>query len=756
MDQSEFVGEFSPNEPINPSPIEGTPRQWQYRPGVNLNPPQAEQAVSHEYLRKIATEYDLMARCLSRRKEELRSLKWSIQVRERKNKKQMYELQEKNAKAIRDIEEFFRHPEGYMSKVNGKWVRMPKTDYKSWLNAIVDDIFIVDAVALWARRKRNNELLSMERIAAETIKVLLANDGRLPEPPYPAYQQWVWGMPREQFTIEELIYRVYNPTNTSPYGVSIVQQVLAHIRLAMNNEKYIESYFKEGSIPEVLFSVPAEWDMQKVEQFAQYMNTRLKGNANALREFNPIPAGTAPVQVRPFSWDSTFVNWVASMTCCLLGVQPHEMGIVPQTSGLGGKSFGEIASDVHDKQTLFMCEFIQDLFSDIIKYHFGNDDLCFVFNDLLEREERERAEINQILINSGQKSIDQILIENGEEPEGINRILVVGDRVYFLPDLVAGSVKGSVAVNLGAIGGVPLPDDTFTHDVPLTQDAPNPDVETPNPNQTKDPSAKLDTSHTEAPEENKSKPAQPPRARAGTPNGPTINTVKKTLVADTTKKANDEKRETHEFELIFVAAFLRLMRQRNWSPSMITADMVKSAFTLDSSQIHQLSQALYTLKQDTFLESYNTMARDEDEQLITSLPPSVSMELRQDANRTAQEIVNTYHDELTAQHAKLVAAGVLGKQLYNSLKQWLSDRNSWKGQSIAMTEVSRPWNLGVFAFDRAMNRTDARQYIVSPGSGKCTTCQTMIANGPYTYSEAMSLPIPAHPNCIHFITSESI
>jgi hypothetical protein len=764
LTQSTFNGEFSPGEPLKEAPIAGTPRLNIYPTGINLTPPQAEKRISYEYLRKISREYDLLARCLSRRKEEIANLHWSIQPRERTNKKRMREIQEKYADDIKMITEFFEHPEGYMDKVNGKWVRFPVTDYQYWMNAALDDLYVIGAMAIYPRRKKNGELLSLERIQADTIKILRGIDGRPPLPPEPAFQQWIHGVPRENFTLRELVYRVYNPTNDNPYGYSLVEQILAHVQMAQKSEKYIDSYFSEGSIPEILFQVPAEWTQQQIEEFAAYMNARLKGNPNALREFNPIPGGTKPIELRPFQWDSKFVNWVATMTCVLCGVQPHEMGIVPQESGLGGKSFGEMASDIHDKQTTWVAQFLQNLFTDIIKYHFGNDELCFVFDHLLEKEEKERAEINEILIRTGQKSIDQILVENGEQPEGINRFFQAGDRLYGLPDLLALSTKGSVAVNLGQIGGIPMPDDTFTEDVQITQNAPgsSPDVVTPNPNQSKDPSAKLDTSHTEAPEENKSKPPKPPKQPKGTsyPTGPTVNTVrKKTVVADVVKDTQDDKereRETHELELMFLAAFYRIFKRVAYTNAMLNNHLVLAAFAMTPQQRQALYDALYTLKRDVYIESYNTYAREHGLHTISSLDAKTDAAIRADVAKSVDSIASTYMSDLQSVYDSLVASGVSSpRELLDKLNDWLKQRNRWKGKQIVLSEISKPWNDAILAVDKRVGVSDERHYIVQPDTCVCNVCREMVANNPYTYEEAMNLPIPAHPGCVHFITSVS-
>jgi hypothetical protein len=749
--------QFGPSNPLPTSPLgEGEPRQYQYPPAFNVRSPQADRRVDTEVLRLLARNYDLLARCLSRRKEEIRTLHWSIQPRERRNKKRMREIQEKYADDIKKLTELFRHPEAAMLKSDNKFIRFPIVDYQTWITALLDDLFIVDSLAIVPRTKLNGELLSLERIQSDTIKVLLDDTGRLPTDG-PAYQQWLHGMPRWNFKFNELIYRVYHPVNDSPYGYSLVEQILGHIQLAMRNEAFITSYFTDGSIPPQLFTVPESWSVEQMLEFADIMNSRLSGNPKALREFNIVPNGTQKIDLKPFDYNDKWVHYVAVMTCVLCGVQPHEMGINGGENMLGGKSAGEIASEINDKQTMFMAEFIQSLFTDIIEYYWGNDELAFVFDHLLEKEERERAEINQILITSGQKSIDQVLVENGEEPEGINRFVALGDRIYFLPDLLAGSVKGGVAVNLGQVGGVKMPDDTFTEDLQITQDANNPDIETPNPNQSKDPSAKLDTSHTEAPDDGKPKPPPPPKQPKGTsyPTGPTVNTVKSSSADLAKASSNDNKnKDTHELETIFIAAYYSLFRRVPYDSTMLNPHMVLSAFSLTHSQRNRLYDALYNLKRDVYIESYNKYAREHGLQPIRDIDAHTDELIKRSTQHAVDSIAATYHDELERQYHKLLASGVDdARDMVDKLNTWLRQRNKYKAQQIATTEVSEPWNQAIFNIDHRLGITDDREYWVQPDACVCDNCQQIVNGNPYDYSTAVSLPIPNHPNCRHEIVS---
>ena len=57
-------------------------------------------------------------------------------------------------------------------------------------------------------------------IDGATIKPLIGEDGRAPEPPDPAYQQILKGVPAADFSVEELLYLPRNVRTHRLYGMS--------------------------------------------------------------------------------------------------------------------------------------------------------------------------------------------------------------------------------------------------------------------------------------------------------------------------------------------------------------------------------------------------------------------------------------------------------------------------------------------------------------------------------------------------------
>ncbi|RBP15896.1 hypothetical protein DFR50_107166, partial [Roseiarcus fermentans] len=54
---------------------------------------------------------------------------------------------------------------------------------------LLEDLLVIDAATIYPRFDRGGNLFSLDVIDGATIKPLIGDDGRAPEPPDPAYQQ---------------------------------------------------------------------------------------------------------------------------------------------------------------------------------------------------------------------------------------------------------------------------------------------------------------------------------------------------------------------------------------------------------------------------------------------------------------------------------------------------------------------------------------------------------------------------------------
>lgn len=446
--QGDPGAQLGPGAVPNTQPLGGDPRQYQYRPGWNIPGPSGEgRPIDASTLRLLADSYDLLRRCIEIRKNEIIALEWDIIPKER-TKKKSQALREQHAAKIAEIKAFFEFPEAYMTKEKGSWDRKGLKSFPSWLNALLEDHLVGDWMTIYPRRKMNGELLALERIDGSTIKPILGLDGRVPLPPNPAYTQWLHGRAAAQFTIEELIYAPRNVRNNSPYGFSPVEQVLVHINEALRYQMWTSAYFTDGSLPEGFFTAPEGWAVDQIREFNDYINAEMAGNQKALRQFHLIPYGSTYLSVKPFAFDDLFARYLIEKTCGLMDVQPIEVGFSPK-AGLGGAGFSEGQKEVGQRKSLRpTAKWLANILNDVIRHFFGVAELEFAWTALQDEDDAAHVETDKNRLFSGQATLDQLLMERGDEPVGMNTpIVVTGNQVLFLPDLLKGQEQGASALN---------------------------------------------------------------------------------------------------------------------------------------------------------------------------------------------------------------------------------------------------------------------------------------------------------------------
>ena len=249
-------GAFGPMAPIQPVPVDQPPpggqfpdaRLWQAPVGWNLpTQPGSEglKLASFAQLATIASKYNVARRAIELRKEEIAGLEWEIQLTTKAARayqgdhKAMRDFGERAAQATK----FFRHPDpDYF-------------DFQSFLKALLEEILVYDALCLVFRPKYGkglgrgllgSDLDSLSLVSGPTVRPLLNMHGGKPRPPAPAYQQFLYGVPRSdfqtvisgadiddygltgaevnQFRADTMLYLPLVPRRESPYGMPPIEQ----------------------------------------------------------------------------------------------------------------------------------------------------------------------------------------------------------------------------------------------------------------------------------------------------------------------------------------------------------------------------------------------------------------------------------------------------------------------------------------------------------------------------------------------------
>lgn len=426
--------QFGPGDapPAAPLDASGRPRTWPYRVGWNIpSQPGEGRPLPYQTLRDLARTYDLAYKCITIRADEVCALRFDIVAREADRRRARQVIQEQQEK-IAAIRRFFAHP-------------CPGYTWQSWLRKVLEDHFILDAVALYKWRTYGGQLYGLRPLDGATIKPLITVQGDIPQPPLAAYQQYLYGVARDSFTTDELIYAVKNRRNDSVYGFSAVEQFMWHVNLALRFERATLDFYTDGTLPEGVAIAPPNTSSQQLQELRQWWDGVMAGDTRALHKLQWVPAGTSFHLFKPWQFDEHFARWLVSVTCAAFDVMPQELGFEPAHGGLGGRGFAEEQSAVLRRKSIepltrWLCG---EILNPVIAEDFQAPELEASFGTAQDEEDvLQTAQARDFDLRNGTLSVDQVVEEAGGTPPGIGRLLVVGNQVLGEPDLITISKYG--------------------------------------------------------------------------------------------------------------------------------------------------------------------------------------------------------------------------------------------------------------------------------------------------------------------------
>jgi len=223
---------FGPQQPLAPqAPPEVKGRQYDYAFGANLNyVPRSEAAISFAELRALADALPLLRAVIETRKAQIAAQNFTVRQRAHAD------LPDASARIDQALALIMRPDR--------------RRSFGDWLRMLIEDMLVIDAATIYPRFTRAGKLYSLDIVDGATIKPLIGEDGRAPEPPDPVYQQVLHGVPAADFSADELLYLPRNLRAHKTYGMSPVEQIALTINIALRREAATLDYYRAGSVPE--------------------------------------------------------------------------------------------------------------------------------------------------------------------------------------------------------------------------------------------------------------------------------------------------------------------------------------------------------------------------------------------------------------------------------------------------------------------------------------------------------------------------
>ncbi|HEV2036896.1 MAG TPA: hypothetical protein VGU71_22320 [Candidatus Dormibacteraeota bacterium] len=332
-----------------------------------------------------------------------------------------------------------------------------------------------------------NEILYVRRNGqpawcGNTIKPMLDIRGGPPQPPNPAYQQFVWGLPRVdlislvmdarddtviqdaqrgfsysqaeflELTRDQLAYMPYHKRAWTAYGYSNVEQVIMVINVALKRLGWHLARFTDGDIPAMLVHTPETWTLDQVNKYEAQWHAMLAGDQGWKWRMKAIPGAIAAQELKPPVHDMTFDDYIDRAICAGFAVDPTEIGIEPK-GGLGGTGYMESQDDRRKRLTVGpVLRRFKRYFDGVHARRFGIPELEIRYDGLDIEDEATEHKIDIERVTRGTMTINGYLKKRGEptsdEPNADKLMLILSREVMRVED-----IGGPLDPNLQQPGG---------------------------------------------------------------------------------------------------------------------------------------------------------------------------------------------------------------------------------------------------------------------------------------------------------------
>ena len=382
---------FGPNQPLAPTAQDKTEgRGWDYPVGLNLRQTPRSTEVNPFYLmRSLADGYDLLRSVIETRKDQIKSFDWELVPTD----------EAVDAETLKDqiklVSDFLQCPDGEHA-------------WDDWLSMLVEDLLVIDAVAIYPALNKGGKVMSLELIDAATITRKINEDGRTPLPPDPAYQQVLHGVPANDLTRDQLIYMMRNPRTNRLYGFSPVEQIMMTVNIALRRQMSQLEFYTAGNVPEALAQTPETWTPKQVADFQLLWDSLNEGNTAQRRKMRFVPKLDNIVFPKHEMLKDEYDEWLARIVCFAFSIPPT--AFIKQNNRATGQQAAETAKE---EGLMPLMKWLQTKINFIVSRHLGHPELKFKWKMEANIDPLVQAQIDQILTSSRIKTPAEVREDMG-------------------------------------------------------------------------------------------------------------------------------------------------------------------------------------------------------------------------------------------------------------------------------------------------------------------------------------------------------
>jgi hypothetical protein len=451
VNESNWPSALQPVAPVGPPGSQVLFRPLQMGQNLQITP-RWDSRYSAAALQRLA-RYPLARICIENQKDNICSLEFKIQSTRKEGEPNedhsKRDLKDKNIGMLRDI-------------IADWWQR----DMRS----LLEDMFVLDAPATYLRRNGAGKISELRWVPGADIVVKVDDQGLVPmDGESVAYQQNWYGMPRINFTSNDLFY---SPRNIVPdcedksrasyfYGCSPTEQAAPWIETGMMRLEFVMRYYKDGSIPDAMQIVPPGIAPDTKSEAEEVINATLAGELGARRKFKLVQGFTEggkdqfifpKEKLLTDIFDELHIRQVAFA----YGTSAQRLlKAMNRASAVAGQDAAE------EEGTKPIVTWLKSYIDCIIQQKMGLRGYECIFDQSRENDPEIQSKIDDTYVNDGSMTRNEVRVARGmdrsSEPNADKLGIKVAAGVVFLD----GSSLGATSPEPAASGAKPNPDDAI-------------------------------------------------------------------------------------------------------------------------------------------------------------------------------------------------------------------------------------------------------------------------------------------------------
>ncbi|TVZ01262.1 hypothetical protein EAS64_33835 [Trebonia kvetii] len=413
------------------------PRQYQYPVAWNIPGRHVFRGHVSWDLLKEAADQPLFRACIEIRKQRISTLDWCFRI----SPQYAAKMAKSSGKSQQEIEEDLRKQyQDEIDELTAFWQvpdRKNGYEFSDWMNLVQEEQLTWDALAIFPSRTYGGDLTNLTVLDGSTIKPLLDEKGGRPTPPFPAYQQILYGYPRGDYTADtvdrdgklvvpdaynstQLIYRRRVVRTWTPYGFSPTEQALLDGQLWAKRFQWMLAEYTEGSqsTQYLVQKQQSDWDARQLLQYEKYLNDRNSGKTGQRYRSPLLPYGVEPANspAIPERYKADYDLFLIKLQAMHFGVTMPELGF-SEPGGLGSAGYHEGQEDIQFRKDLTSVRWLNSFVTGISRTHLNMSDAVeFSFLGLDEEDETAADQIDHNRLADGRATINENRVKIGLPP----------------------------------------------------------------------------------------------------------------------------------------------------------------------------------------------------------------------------------------------------------------------------------------------------------------------------------------------------